>query len=162
MLSDPQFWVAIAFIIFIIAIFNPVKKILTSSLDEKINEIKDNIEEAENLKNKTQLILSDIKKRQNEVEEEIKKIHINAEERIKILEKQVEEKIKGQSDKRELIAKSKIDQLVRDINLQIQQNISQTAISVTLDLLEKKLNKEEKQNIINKSITELNAILKTN
>ena len=146
MLSDPQFWVAIAFVIFIIAIFNPVKKILTSSLDEKINEIKNSIEEAESLKNETQVTLNNIKDRQNEVEEEIKKIHINAEERIKILEKQIEEKIKGQSDKRELVAKSKIDQLVRDINLQIQQNISQTAINATLDLLEKKLNQEEKQN----------------
>ena len=162
MLSDPQFWVAIAFVIFIIAIFNPVKKILTSSLDEKINEIKNSIEEAESLKNETKVTLNNIKERQNEVEEEIKKIHINAEERIKILEKQIEEKIKGQSDKRELVAKSKIDQLVRDINLQIQQNISQTAINATLDLLEKKLNQEEKQNIINKSITELNSILKTN
>jgi F-type H+-transporting ATPase subunit b len=162
MLSDPQFWVAIAFVIFIIAIFNPVKKILTSSLDEKINEIKNSIEEAESLKNETQVTLNNIKERQNEVEEEIKKIHINAEERIKILEKQIEEKIKGQSDKRELVAKSKIDQLVRDINLQIQQNISQTAINATLDLLEKKLNQEEKQDIINKSITELNSILKTN
>ena len=162
MFADPQFWVAIAFIIFIIAIFNPVKKILTSSLDEKINEIKNSIEEAEDLKNETQATLSDIKKRQNEVEEEIKKIHTNAEERIKILEKQIEEKIRVQSDKRELIAKSKIDQLVRDINLQIQQNISQTAINATLDLLEKKLNQEEKQNIINKSIIELNSILKTN
>ena len=162
MLSDPQFWVAIAFVIFIIAIFNPVKKILTSSLDEKINEIKNSIEEAESLKNETKVTLNNIKARQNEVEEEIKKIHINAEERIKILEKQTEEKIRGQSDKRELVAKSKIDQLVRDINLQIQQNISQTAINATLDLLEKKLNQEEKQNIINKSITELNSILKTN
>ena len=72
MLSDPQFWVAVAFVIFIIAIFNPVRKILKSSLDGKINEIKISIEEAENLKNDTQIILSDIKKRQNEVELEIK------------------------------------------------------------------------------------------
>ena len=72
MFSDPQFWVAIAFIIFILAIFNPVRKILNSSLDTKINEIKESIEEAENLKNDTQVILSEIKKRQNEVELEIK------------------------------------------------------------------------------------------
>ena len=32
MISDPQFWVAIAFGIFILAIFNPVRKILSSSL----------------------------------------------------------------------------------------------------------------------------------
>ena len=37
-------------------------------------EIKNSIEEAENLKNETQLTLSDIKKRQNEVKAEISKI----------------------------------------------------------------------------------------
>ena len=68
MFSDPQFWVAVAFVIFIIAIIKPVRSLLSTSLDNKINEIKDNIEEAENLKNDSQVILSEIKKRQNEVE----------------------------------------------------------------------------------------------
>ena len=39
MFSDPQFWVAIAFIIFILAVTNPIRKILKSSLDAKIKEI---------------------------------------------------------------------------------------------------------------------------
>ena len=51
MFSDPQFWVAVSFILFIAAIFNPVRKMLVSSLDAQISEIKTKIEEAENLKN---------------------------------------------------------------------------------------------------------------
>ena len=51
MLADPQFWVFIAFLIFIGIIFNPVRKILSSNLDNKIKEIKTNINHAENLKN---------------------------------------------------------------------------------------------------------------
>ena len=43
MFSDPQFWVAIAFFLFILAIFNPVRKILLKSLDQKILEIKNKI-----------------------------------------------------------------------------------------------------------------------
>jgi F-type H+-transporting ATPase subunit b len=54
MLSDPQFWVAIAFVIFLLAIFNPVRKILITSLDTKIEEIKNNIETAENIRSQTQ------------------------------------------------------------------------------------------------------------
>ena len=48
MFSDPQFWVAVSFILFIAAIFNPVRKMLVSSLDAQISEIKTKIEEAEN------------------------------------------------------------------------------------------------------------------
>ena len=54
MFSDPQFWVAVSFFLFIIAIFNPVRKVLISSLDTQINEIKNQIKEAEDIKNEAQ------------------------------------------------------------------------------------------------------------
>ena len=160
MFSDPQFWVAIAFIIFILAIFNPVRKILNSSLDTKINEIKESIEEAENLKNDTQVTLSEIKKRQNEVELEIKEIHSNSKDKIKILESQAQIKLSEQSSKRESLAKAKIEQMVRDANLMVKQHITQTAINAAVIVLEKKLNAEEKQNLINQSIKDLESVFK--
>ena len=158
MFSDPQFWVAIAFIIFILAIFNPVRKILNSSLDTKINEIKESIEEAENLKNDTQVTLSEIKKRQNEVELEIKEIHLNSKDKIKILESQAQIKLSEQNSKRESLAKAKIEQMVRDANLMVKQHITQTAINAAVIVLEKKLNAEEKQNLINQSIKDLESV----
>ena len=42
MFSDPQFWIFCAFIIFIATVFKPIRKILITSLDYKINEIKNN------------------------------------------------------------------------------------------------------------------------
>ena len=63
MFSDPQFWVAVSFILFIAAIFNPVRKILTSSLDGQINEIKNKIDESENIKNEAQKNTFRIKKK---------------------------------------------------------------------------------------------------
>ena len=160
MISDPQFWVAIAFIIFILSIINPVRKILNSSLDGKIKEIKESIEEAEHLKNDTQVILSEIKKRQNEVELENKVIHSNAKEKIKILESQAKIKLTEQSKKREVLTKTKIEQMVREANLLVQNQITQTAISAAIAVLEKKLNSEEKGNLINQSIKDLGIALK--
>ena len=71
MFSDPQFWVAVSFFLFLIAIFNPVKKILTSNLDTQINEIKFKIHEAEDLKKEAEKTLTDLKNRQSDVEKEI-------------------------------------------------------------------------------------------
>ena len=160
MISDPQFWVAIAFIIFILAIINPVRKILNSSLDGKINEIKESIEEAENLKNDTQITLNEIKKRQNEVELEIKNIHLSSKDKIKILETQAHLKLSEQSSKKESLAKEKIEQMIRDTTLGIQKHITQSAINSTISLLEKKLNLEDKQNLIDQSIKDLGSVLK--
>ena len=160
MFSDPQFWVAVAFVAFIAAIFNPVRKILTTNLDSQIKDIKDKIEEAENLKNETQVTLSEVKKRQNDVQIEIQDIQKEAEKKVKQLEEIAESKLKDQIAKRQLLAEAKIDQLTRDANNLIQSNISSTAIAATISILQQKLNIQEQQKLIDQSIEDLNSALK--
>ena len=160
MFSDPQFWVAVAFFAFIAAIFNPVRKILTSNLDAQITDIRNKIDEAENLKNETQTTLSEIKKRQNDVQIEIQDIHKDAEKKVKQLEVNAEAKLKDQIAKRQVLAEAKIDQLTRDANNLIQSHISSTAIAATISILQQKLNNQEQQKLIDKSIEELGSALK--
>ena len=161
MFSDPQFWVAVAFVAFIAAIFNPVRKILTTSLDAQIKDIKDKIEEAENLKNETQITLSEIKQRQNDVQVEIQAIHKDAEKKVKQIEQLSEEKLKNQIAKRQVLAEAKVDQLTRDANNLIQSHITLTAIEATISILQQKLNTEEQQKLIDTSIQELGSALKS-
>ena len=160
MFGDPQFWVFVAFVIFCIAIFKPVRKILASGLDKKIKEIKNSIEQAEKIKNEAQITLSEIKKRQNEVKQEIEIIQNNAKEKIISIEQMFNQKLNEQIKKRNELAKIKIEQIVRDTNLQVQNYIVQNAMKTTVLLLEKKLDQNEKQKLINDSITELNIALK--
>ena len=135
MFSDPQFWVAVAFFAFIAAVFNPIRKILTTNLDSQIKGIKDKIEEAENLKNETQLTLSDIKKRQNEVNSEINNIRDNANKKVKDLESATKQKLNDQIAKREILSKAKIEQMTRDAKLEIQNQINQILIHMILELI---------------------------
>ncbi len=160
MFSDPQFWVAVAFFAFVVAIFNPVRKILTSNLDAQIKDIRNKIDEAENLKNETQTTLSEIKKRQNDVQIEIQDIHKDAEKKVKQLEQNAEAKLKDQIAKRQVLAEAKIDQLTRDADNLIQSHISSTAIAATILILKQKLNNQEQQKLIDKSIEELGSALK--
>ena len=160
MLSDPQFWVFIAFIIFIGVMIKPVRKILLINLGDKIQEIKDSIDQAEKIKNDAQLALSEIKKRQNEVKGEIDLIEQEAKEKITMIEKNAHTKLIDQINKRNALASVKIDQMTRDANTEIQKHITQIAISATVNILEKKLNDKEKQNLINQSVNELGSALK--
>jgi len=159
MFSDPQFWVAIAFLIFVVVIFNPVRKILSNNLDKQIKQIKDSIEEAESLKTEAQETLSEIKKRQNEVKIEIDKINNDAKNQIKIIEQESELKLNEKIKKRQLLNEGKIDQLTRDANIEIQEHISSTAIKATINLIEKKLDKQQKENLISASLNELNSVI---
>ena len=160
MFNDPQFWVFIAFIIFLGVIIKPVRKILSINLGDKIQEIKDSIDQAEKIKNDAQLTLSEVKKRQNEVRGEIDLIEKEAKEKITMIGKNAHSKLIDQINKRNALASVKIDQMTRDANTEIQKHITQIAISATVNILEKKLNDKEKQNLINQSVNELGSALK--
>ena len=160
MFSDPQFWVAVSFILFIAAIFNPVRKILTSSLDAQIKDIKNKIDEVENLKNEAQKALDELKERETKVEKEIQDLNLESEKRIAELKDISTTKLTDQIEKRKILAENKIEQLVRDTNNSIKNYISSVAIQATKNILIQNLNKDKKSALIEESITEFNSVLK--
>ena len=160
MFSDPQFWVAVSFILFIAVIFNPVRKILTSSLDAQIKDIKNKIDEVENLKNEAQKALDELKERETKVEKEIQNLYLESEKKITALKNISTSKLTDQIEKRKILAENKIEQLVRDTNNSIKNYISSVAIEATKNILIQNLNKDKKSALIEESITEFNSVLK--
>ena len=160
MFSDPQFWVAVSFILFIAAIFNPVRKILTSSLDAQIKDIKNKIDEVENLKNEAQKALDELRERESKVEKEIQNLKLESEKRIAELKDISAIKLTDQIEKRKILAENKIEQLVRDTNNSIKNYISSVAIEATKNILIQNLNKDKKSALIEESISEFNSVLK--
>ena len=160
MFADPQFWVAVSFILFIAAIFNPVRKILASSLDAQIEDIKNKIDEVENLKNEAQKALDELKERETRVEQEIQNLKLESEKRIADLKNISTKKLMDQIEKRKVLAENKIDQLIRDTNNSLKNYISSVAIEATRNILLQNLSKDKKSELIEESITELNSVLK--
>ena len=160
MFSDPQFWVAVSFILFIAAIFNPVRKILTSSLDAQIKDIKNKIDEVENLKNEAQKALDELRERESKVEKEIQNLKLESEKRIAELKDISATKLTDQIEKRKILAENKIEQLVRDTNNSIKNYISSVAIEATRNILLQNLSKDKKSSLIKESIIEFNSLLK--
>ena len=160
MFNDPQFWIFVAFVIFIAAIFNPVRKILSSSLDNKIQEIIQSIDQAEKLKKDAQITLGEIKRRQNDIKNEIDLMHQDTKNKIDIIESNAHSKLNEKIDKRNSLALVKIDQITREANDEIREHITQTAIRAVINILEKKLIEKEKQNLIDLSIKEFSSVIK--
>ena len=160
MFSDPQFWVAVSFILFIAAIFNPVRKVLKSSLDAQIKDIKDKIDEVEGLKNQAQKALDELRERETKVEKEIKILNLDSEKKIAELKDIYSSKLTDQIEKRKILAENKIEQLLRDTNNSIKNYISSVAIEATRNILLQNLSKDKKSALIEESITEFNSVLK--
>ena len=61
-LDDATIWVAISFLLFVILIFKPVKSQISDNLNKKIDDLKNKIDEAENLKMKLKSFIKNKKK----------------------------------------------------------------------------------------------------
>ena len=157
--SNPQFWVAVSFFIFILVIFNPVRKILITSLDYQINEIKNKIEEAGKIKDDAQKTLAELKERETQVEKEIQNLKKNSEKRISQLKDLSSKKLLEQIEKRKLLAENKIEQIVRETNLSIKNYITNVAVEASIHILNNNLSAEKKAELVNESIKDLNVVL---
>ena len=160
MFSDPQFWVAVSFFLFIAAIFNPVRKLLASSLDSQIKEIKNKINEAENLKNEAQQTLSELKLREAEVENEINNLKLDSDNKISELKNTSSQKLSQQMEKRKILAEEKINQIVRDTNFAIKVHITNASIEASKSILKNNLTDKNKKDLIDSSISQLKEVIR--
>jgi F-type H+-transporting ATPase subunit b len=71
---DPTAWVAVAFVLFVIAVFKPAKKAILGGLDAKIAEIRGQVEEAQQLREEAQALLATYQRQQREALQEAEDI----------------------------------------------------------------------------------------
>ncbi len=160
MFSDPQFWVAVSFVLFIAVIFNPVRKTLASNLDAQIKEIEDTIKNAETLKNQAQKTFTELLNKEADVAEEIEKLKKDADEKIKTLKHNFHKRLEEQIEKKRELSQNKIDQIIRDANTSLKDYITTSTSNASSYILKKNLTEKNKQDIMNASIDQLKEIIK--
>ena len=126
---DATFWVAISFALFIILIlYKKVPKFVLNQIDIKIAELKNKIDEAENLKSSSEKILSDVqgklKKSENDRSEILRKAQKISENEISI----TSEKMQRSLENKETAAFNKIKQAKIDAINQIKKEATEIAI----------------------------------
>ena len=108
---DATFWVAISFVLFVaFLIYKKIPGVVAKSLDDKIKEITQKIEEAENLKKESDKLLSKYQIQLDESKKECEEILLRA---IKLNEEEsasMEEKIQSMLAVKEKNIKEKIIQ----------------------------------------------------
>lgn len=80
--QSAEFWVGVAFILVVSALFLPVSKVLCSMLEKKISGIEGQIKEAADLRDEARLVLADYEQRMENIQERsddiVKKAHKDA------------------------------------------------------------------------------------
>jgi len=154
-LDDATLWVAISFIIFIILVFKPLKNIMLVSLDNKILELKSQLEESKKLKEDAEKLFAEQNQKYEETLIKIKKLNEDAIYESKIIKKKIEEDIKNT-----LLRKDKgFKQLSAQMELKVREDLKNEIIKKTLHYTEfkikKKLKKSHNSKLISESLSKL-------
>ncbi len=160
MTIDATFWVAVSFFIFIgLLIYFKVPLKIKNTLDESINKIKDQVEEAERLKEEAKNKLATQEKKLDNAKTEIKKMidiaNETAEKNIvkynEIFHKQMEIRKKNTEDK------------IKQLKNQAIKDVKNASINIAFEsvqkLMENSLDKGKLDKIYNKSLEETKLAL---
>ena len=158
---DATFWVAVSFVLFlgVLLYFKVPQKIFTS-LDESINKIKKDIEEAEKLKEEAKNILSDYEARLDKSKVEIDLMIKNAQKESDVNFIKTNDQFHKIFENRKKMAEEKIKQM----KLQATKDIKNYSVEVAIIALEKiiknSIDKKKLDKIYVSSVNEAKKILK--
>ena len=158
---DATFWVAVSFFLFVgVLVYFKVPQKIFTTLDESINKIRKDIEEAEKLKEEAKNILSDYEARLDKSKVEIDLMIKNAQKESDANIIKTNDQFHKIFENRKKMAEEKIKQM----KLQATKDIKNYSVEVAIIALEKiiknSIDKKKLDKIYVSSVNEAKKILK--
>ncbi len=159
MFHNPQFWVAVSFVIFVLAAFKPVGKIICAALDDRAAKIRKDLDEALRLKEEAQALLASYQRKQKEAVEEADRIVQNAEREATRIIAEAEKHLEDNLNKKIQIAMQKIATYEHSVMQEVRMNSIDIAIGTVRKLAKERLTAEISESLVNRAINEINKKL---
>ncbi len=159
MFHDPTFWTAIAFVVFIIAVYKPISKAATTALDKRADEIRTQLEEATRLREEAQKTLAEYKRKQADAAKEAEELLAYTKEEAKRFRAQAEADLTESLHRREQTAMEKIAQAEANALAEVRNHAVDVAIAATGKLLSDQMDAAKSDAIVDNAIKDISAKL---
>ena len=146
-LDNSTLWVSISFIIFLALIIKPASKGLAELLEERIKNVKKEIEDSEKLMIEASKVLEECKTKQYSVKKDIESMFKKADKDSENIEKKFSERVNDITNKKNKL----FDQRVRQLNDRFEKEVSDEIIKNVIYVTEKRIKKNldpKKNNLI--------------
>jgi F-type H+-transporting ATPase subunit b len=161
MIFDATFWVAVSFFIFVgILIYFKIPQRVIAVLNESINSIKNEVDNAETLKEESKDILSDYEKKISNAKNEIKQMIDAATEEAEKTVLKTNQEFHIQIDNRKKNTEDRIKQMKNQALKDIKNVSVKISIQAVEMLFKNSLDKNKLNKIFNSSIEETKSALK--
>ena len=149
------FWTALAFVIFVAAVYKPVSGKLAAALDARAEKIKEELDEAVRLREEAQVLLAGYERRQNEALKEAEDILANAREEAERQTRQAGEALEEFIRRREAQAVDRIARAEEEAVADVRNAAVELAIATTRKLISSELKEDRAHALIDEAIAEL-------
>jgi F-type H+-transporting ATPase subunit b len=158
-LANPELWVVVGFIIFLIVAGPKVWKMCTTGLDQRSMRIKAQLDEAQKLRDEAQALLNEYQRRQKEASQEAEGILTAAKDLAQRHTKDALAALDASLARREKLALEKVAQAEAQATAEVRREAVEVATAATRALLTHALTDERATALLDQSIRELDRKL---
>ena len=128
MLSDPTFYVLVAFVLFFLGAGKPLYKALTQALDGQINKIETDLEQATRLREEAQSFLNETKIKLHKASKLAEEMMHQARDVTESLETEAEMHLKSLLEKKRQLAENRIQLLLTQAEIEIRSTLAEAVM----------------------------------
>ena len=157
---QPEFWVAMSFVLVVALLFIPIKRIGKALILKRIDNIIKRIDDAANIKKDAQKLLAEYEKKLNAANDDVAEIVAKSEKQISQIRQESVEKLEQEARIKEKDALDRINTAKENASKEIINQTSDLSIKALKLVLSKKLGNKEKGSLIDDSIHDIPRYIK--
>ena len=157
MFEDPKFWLLVSFILFVILMIKPFKSMLIGGLDQKIEEIKSNINSSLQSFSDAEPKLNEAQKQTEDLDNKIQELLTSAKSQAETISKSIIDKTAQNISSKEKSSLERIKQIEISAIQSIKNQASIELNSMITNYLAN-LSNDDKNKVLEKSVNDFKSI----
>ncbi len=157
LLGDATVWLLLSFIIFSVIVWRAGKQAFLNLLDNRIENIRSEIETAENLRVEAQELLAQYQRKHRDAVKDAEDIIANAQTHADEIRKKAEEELEEIMARREKQLKERLDRMEKSAATEIQKYAADLAIKATTEIIAGQLDKKANEKLVDQAIKDVGS-----
>ena len=157
MFEDPKFWLTVSFILFVILMIKPFKSMMIGGLDQKIEEIKSNINSSLKSFSEAEVKLKEAEKQTEDLDNKIQELLNSAKSQAETISKNIVDKTAQTISSKEKNSLERIKQIEISAIQSIKKQASIELNSMITNYLAN-LSDSDRNRVLEKSVSDFKSI----
>ena len=157
MFEDPKFWLTVSFILFVILMIKPFKSMMIGGLDQKIEEIKSNINSSLKSFSEAEVKLKEAEKQTEDLDNKIQELINSAKSQAETISKNIVDKTSQTISSKEKNSLERIKQIEISAIQSIKKQASIELNSMITNYLAN-LSDSDRNKVLEKSVSDFKSV----